>query len=414
MTLPNWRNAAGTLNPNLWTTHDGLYQKGALIQLNWDVLVFKRSLATGQIVETFNLSSVPALVAYGITPILDDVSGDVHYAIAGMDDDQGRTWLGGNSLSTAGHQIYSAPNSISSWTTLTWPFPGMPQSAGVSLTGANQITYHNYNRLSDGRVLWLVSQRDPSGAAEGIDYIGFILPLGTTAWSPLVGNGEILTSEVADPERIYLGSIFVEQYPHPDRVWLWGTFRHVWTDVTTQRDAWIIYNDTVTNPATWKRIDGSSQPMPFNWVNGNGTSAMIPLVSGSYWYASGQMTIDRSGHPHLIHEGRPSSGTRHVWWDGAAWQDEACPTSSSSPGVFTLRNGNVLMYREFGGRIVISKVSSGAGPYFECGNPVPTNFDGLFNDPIQASKGYLHVLLADGDTPQVCTFGDNVARARAS
>jgi hypothetical protein len=413
MTLPIWRNAAGTQRPNLFTSVDGTYQVGLWIRTDWDVQVIKRSLITGQIIASQNLGLIPALVSYGITPINSDATGgDVHWGIAGMLDSLNRIWIGGNSLSTPGHQAYSASNSLSSWTTLTWPFPGMPQSAGASLTGANQITYHHYNRLSTGDMLWAISQRDESGAAEGIDYLGFYMPPGTTAWVPLVDNGEILTSDLGPPERIYFSDFFVEQFPHKDRVWMWGFFRFDWTDVTTQHSPWIIYNDTVKDQNTWKRIDGTPQPMPLTWNNVNGTSAIFPQVTGTYWYSSGQLCIDRAGHPHVIHEARPAGPSRHVWHDGTAWQDAAAGTASSTPSPFPTRDGGVGFYREFGGRQRISAI--GGGVTVDLGPPVPTNWDCQFFDPIQASQGNLHLLMGDGDNPEVHTFGPGTSRVKAS
>jgi hypothetical protein len=321
-------------------------------------------------------------------------------------------WIAGNSLAETPHLIRSAtgPN-LTSWTTFTFPYPGF------GATGGNYVTYQNFHRLSDGRLIFHIDQRDVGGAAEGKDNLAYILPLGSDTWTPLVSGtnpGEFLTSEPATgPQRVYLQGCFTEKYPHPDRHWITYVYRNTWTDVATQLTHGIIYNDTVTNSATWKRMDGTTQPMPVTYANSTtGGTALIPLdASQPYWYLTNCISIDRNGHPHIING---AAGTnRHYWHDGTTWQSEACATGATTPAPFTFRNNQTLLYREFGGRLVVSKILAG-NPSFQCGNPVPTNWDNAYPDPIQQSNGILHLMIPDpNDNPEVCVIGDVAATLTA-
>jgi len=408
----NWRNASGTQCPPLFTSVDRTFQSGVLIKVSdWNLLAFRRNLLTGQIEATKDLGTIPALVSYGITPIKSDaLGGDVHYGACTGLDDRHRQWIAGNSLAETPHLIRttgSAATSLATWTTFTWPYPGF------GATGGPYCTYQNFQRLSTGQLILHIDQRDVGGAAEGKDNLAYILPLGSDTWQPLVGTGEILTSEPATgPQRVYLSGCFVEQYPHKDRAWISFIYRTDWTAVTSQFDLGVIYNDTITNSATWKRIDGTTQPMPVSYSNVTGTSALIPLPAGqTYWNLTGQMSVDRQGHPHFITG--PGGANRHVWHDGTTWQYQTVSTGSTTPAPFTLRNGNTLLYREFGGRVRVSNITSGA-PTFDLGYPVPSNWDQPYADPIQLAEGNLHLLVPNGDIPEVFTFGEASARLRAS
>ena len=402
--LPNWRNASGTQCPPLFTDTSGAYQVGVLIKYSdWHILTFKRSLTTGQLLTSKDLGTVGALVTYGITPIKSDaLGGDVHYACCCALDDRNRMWVAGNSLAETPHLIrtnVSADAGLNGWTTFTWPYPGFNAT-----TGGAFCTYQNFQRLSTGELILHIDQRESSGAAEGKDNLAYYLPLGSDTWTPLVGTGELLTSEATTPNRIYLTGIFTELTPHKDRVWISYVWRQDWTDVTTSVEPGILYNDTVFNENTWKRIDGTSQPMPVTYANTTGTSATIPLPSGhTYWYSTGQISIDFNGHPHLVTG--PGGVNRHVWHDGSAWQVENIATTATTPAPFTLANGNTLIYREFQNRVRVSKMASGS-PAFDLGNPVPSNWDQPYADPVQLSQGKLHLLVPNGDIPEVYTVGD--------
>lgn len=407
----NWRNGAGTQCPPLMTAKDNSYQAGVWIKnSDWHVIAFHRSISTGAILRQNDLGLIPALVSYGITPIKSDaLGGDVHYSICNGLDDIFRTWVAGNSLAETPHLMYSAPNSTSSWTTIPWA----SHPVNLAGTGGAYCTYQNFQSLSNGQLILHCDQRDAGGLAEGKDNLAFILPTGgSTTWQPLVGTGEFLTSEPASgPQRVYLTGCFTEQIPHKDRVWISFVYRHDWTQVNTTYDFGILYNDTVTNASTWKRIDGTSQTMPVSYANVTGTSALVPLPSGqTYWNITGQISVDFNGHPHIITG--PGGTNRHVWHDGTTWQYENVSSTSPTPAPFTLRNGTTMMYRMFNGRLVVSRITFGE-PSFICGNPIPTTYTQPYADPVQMAKGVLHILNGDGDVPDVCTFGDHAARAYA-
>ena len=410
MVLPNWRNAAGTNGPPLFTSPDGTYQNGVLIRNDWGLTVFKRSLTTGAITSTFDLSSVPALVTYGITPIVSDaLGGDDHNHISIAIDDQNRTWIGGNSRGILQiHLIVSAPNSISSWTTIAQPFPWVSSTSPWG-------NYFRWLRLSDGRLLQFYNRRDDSAHDQGLEIHGFILPLGgsTTSWSPLVGTGLMMDTNFGSvPERIYLfgGAVEGPYHPHPDRVWLAGVWRDAWADGASQHDPFIIYNDTVTNSATWKRIDGTSQTMPCTYANTQGTGYSIPIFGQAYWFPSWTLNIDRQGHPHMMNF-TAVDPQMHVWWDGSTWQNETFASSVARPSLHILPNGQIVKHypSASNGTVVVTKFDG--TNLFRFGGSIPIgNWAESFADPIQQAKGNLHLVIPDGDTPQVFTFGDHARR----
>jgi len=108
----------------------------------------------------------------------------------------------------------------------------------------------------------------------------------------------------------------------------------------------------------------------------------------------------------MTFKGGPTTNQWHVYWDGSAWQSELMSTFSASPAIFGLKSG-IMMYREFGARYVASSIKSG-GFSFLMGNPVTSSWDALFCDPIQHQiNNVAHLLMPDGDTPQVFTLGDH-------
>lgn len=412
MTLPNWRNTAGTQVTNLMTSCDGTYQNGSLIRVDpdWGVTIFKRSLITGLVTETFDLSSVPALVSYGITPIVSDaLGGDTHNGISNALDDMNRTWVMGNSRGTLpAHLIVSAPDVINSWTTFTQPFPGW---AGTSIYG----NYPRWLRLSDKRLILFFNRRDALAHDEGLEVNAFILPLGGgTTWQQLAPNGLFMDTDYGSvPERVYMTGGFVEEAPHKDRVWVAGVWRDAWSDGATQHDPFILYNDTVTNYTTWKRIDGTPQTIPITAANSIGTSAIVPSFGAPYWFPSGNLLVDLQGHPHMMNF--PAAGNnQHVWWDGSSWQVELSGTGNR-PTLHIFRNGQIRKYYVAGGRTTMTWID-GTNP-IKIGGQVPVGalpWGEAFGDPIQLTKGNLHILVPDGNTPIVETLESNTSRATAS
>jgi hypothetical protein len=252
-----------------------------------------------------------------------------------------------------------------------------------------------------------MDQRETSGNPNGKDNIAYTLAPGSDTWVPLVTGGHFaIAPDTGTPERVYLLGTFVEgpYHPHPDRVWIVGAWRMAWTDPTTQVEPWIIYNDTVTNETTWKRIDGTAQTMPVTYSNTHLTTAIIP-ISEAYYFATWQMFVDWNGQPHVTNN--PSNTNYHYWWDGSAWQSEVLQTEGNA-AVFILRNGNIVFWKVKSSRVGIWR-NTGSTPISLCGPPVDmvtgTGYQNAFCDPIQQSKGILHLLIGDGDTPEVCTFG---------
>jgi hypothetical protein len=408
---PNYRNAAGTQFPNVMTSVDGTYQVSVTIKRDpsWHLRVAKRIFAT-RAQTTYDLEINSTATTNGITPILSDaLGGDSHYGVALTLDDQNRIWLTGNSLSTTPLMIRSASNSITSWTSIPWPYPGF-----LTTTGSNTTTYNIFNRLSDGRSLYLTSERYLDGRPEGAHYLFHILPLGSSTWSPLVGTGGVFaTSEIASnggvAERIYVTGMAVEARSANDRVHIWGIGRDLWDDTTTSKHPWYVYNDTVTNPATWKAIDGTPTTVPIDMKAVAGSNIEIPITNGTYSsYFSGNISIDASGYPHIILRQDNTSNWYETYYSAGAWTQRKANTSSLAPSPF-LMEGGVMMLRGFSNTMRISQIPTG-GTAFNIGGPITTSGTDYFAipayDPIQQTRSRcIHLNIPDGDTPNVCEFG---------
>jgi hypothetical protein len=412
----SYRNGTGTQFPPMMTSVDGTYRTGICAKANYHGRVFKEIFATGS-VSTYDLDADGAAttLASDGTPLspLNSVEDPnaVHYAFASALDDQNRTYIVGNSLSSVPHMIRSAPGVINSYTNLPWPFPGFPTSSpGVSSTGGPFCTYNIFNRLSTGELIYHIDQRELSGAPEGKDNLAFYLPLLSDNFVPLIGtsDGEFALSEGTAPTRTYVNGCFVEQYPHRDRVWVWGIGRDDWNDITTQSHPWIIYNDTVTDRLTWKAVDGSSVSMPLQQASVPGSAYEIPQAHGAYSsFQSGQLVVDLSGHPSVILKEGATNNQWHVFYDGASWQAELCATTSAAPSMFRLGMG-VAFYREFSNRIQASSILAG-GMNVQMGNPVSSAWDIPYADPIQQSKYHaeVHLMIPDGDNPAIASLGNH-------
>lgn len=402
MATPNYHNAVGTQMPQMMANTAGTRQFGTVIRASgYDLTVFRRTLSTG-VITTFDLATVTVATTNGITPVnnTEDVNAG-HFAIACGVDDQERIWLAGNSLATSPHMIRSDANQLAVWTSITYntTFPG------YSTTGGAYTTYHIFNRLNDGRLLYICDQRETDNNAIGRDWLGWILPLNSDVWTPLVDNGEfIVTTTGSGPERVYVNGIWVETLPHSDRVWVWGYFRQSWNDVTTQTPTWLVYNDTVTDKTTWKSVDGSSQTMPM--TQSNSTGSQISQLHGSYNFASGQLVVDTSGFPHLMFKEGATSNYWHVVWNGSSWTWTQATTSAPTPSLFASRDGGVMMYRYFGGRIRMSRIDGTNA--FNIGGDVTSDFTIPYADPIKHQQnGELHLLIPNGDTPAVHSFANH-------
>jgi hypothetical protein len=410
------------------TNHAGTYQVGVMTKLDWNVLVFKRDLTTGAY-STYDLTADAAALDAGITPILSDaLGGDDHWMVAVGIDDQNRTYIAGNSLPTTPgtgtpKMIRSAANSISSWTKITYPYPGFPQSGGNSLTGSNTTTYNFFHQMMDGRMLYFLDQRDVESHPYHKDQLGFVLPLGATNFQPLVDNGEIGTADDVSPQRYYLQGVAVERSPHRDRVWLVGAWRLTWDDVTTQTLPHVIYNDNVTDKTSWKDVTGGSVTMPLTWVTSKasvsdptGATAVhptVPIGNGtSYAFGSSQFRVDLLGRPHFCYKESPSVSTIwHYWWDGSAWQKELAGSTVATAAPFILQNqAAVGIFRPLSGRMQVNSVPSGGAFSTLMGGSIPSQFVNPMPDPVQITNGNVHLVIPDGDTPKVWTLGDHARR----
>lgn len=402
----SWQNGHGNQHPVLMTNMAGTFQYGVSVRLvDRHLTMFKRNLATNAYIY-YELSGNATALADGITPLTDF---DVHRGGAVGVDNQDRVHLLGNMIHGKPHYLRSAAGDITTWTSIPWPW--------TNFSPTDQLcTYNVFERLSDGRLIYFLSQRSDAVDLRGDIYWGMILPNGADIWQPLVGtDGHFAAADMVPPageaERVYVYHVIVEPRSGVDRVHVWGNFIYTVSDNTSIKDYWYIYTDNIDNPAAWKRLDGTTQNFPIKSNNTVGTAAIIgsqPTYSAN---PSPMFDIDSSGYPHCLLQEGETGVRRHCWWNGTTWLSEIANTGSVYPSVFHHRNG-VLMYRNFGDRIYVTSIMAG-GPAFRIGGTVDDpagNWLCPLPDPIQLRNGVFSLMIPDGNTPLVYDFGGHARR----
>lgn len=176
----NARNLSGSQQPQLCTDVNGTFQYGAVITLDWDVVVYKFNASTkAQVANSGRLSLLTG------NPLFLPINNiDVHYTIYCHIDGDGYIWVGGNTHTEPLRLIRSTnPNDVSAWTTMytgtNYPFLN---------SGANSAEYNIWNRTSDGTSLWFFSQPESPTNSRGRDWLAMMLPPGFgTTWLKVLG-----------------------------------------------------------------------------------------------------------------------------------------------------------------------------------------------------------------------------------
>ena len=449
----NSRNWVTGEYPNLFSNMAGDKQVGLIVTAAWDVVVFIRDLATDTVTSTQALSGSSTAVA-GMNLPINPV--DAHWGAAVLWDAEGFVWIVGNSHSgiaygsrpSGGINVIRSHTAVTTtlsgitWDDLTtsYPPPGWPGAGtGTSPTGINHHTYHQFERMPDGTSLWFVDQEVSLGTSRGRNILGFYKPPGTlNGWTPLVGQGQFQVSAAdvpqgTTPDRAYRLICRVEERPAGPRVWYLGSWR-LYDQYTGPNDGgagipgapsamkpFVIYSDNYRVSTSWKAVDGTSVTMPASWTTTGGISnsgatintwnanvggaAASWIVNYSPW-----VDIDSSGYPHYITQQDATVNYVHHWWNGTAWQVELCHTdlASVTPQCH-LVGTNMHAFVSVGTRVFLHAITSNTvrsrqGPSTTEGNYAS------YGDPIRRRKGILDLVLPDGDTPQVASFGNHSRR----
>ena len=312
-----------------------------------------RRTAGLDVLETFDLFSLPGNPLQlpvntwdGLPSGIDD-----HFGLAVGVDYLDRVWISGNARENFIDDKHSGPLH---WTRYdpalgdfddpaSWTSPAYP--AVFLACGPNfGHTYHRYARLSDGTLIFFLSQSEAGAAARGRDFLAFYLNATTAGtWQPLittrlapgldktavaypandapspVGGGHFSQSTSAPSanvnndaalwagpaNRVYVSAIHVEvRSPTVDRLHVLGAWRTADADGRSQQQPYYLYCDNpVGNSGGWKTITGAAQVMPFAWVTGfdNRVPSATIIPIGTIQQAVGTgIAIDDQGFPHFV------------------------------------------------------------------------------------------------------------------
>lgn len=433
-------NGTGSCAPQIMEDITGTYRYGALIRLSGDVTIFRQTLATGAISTYDMLTDAAACLAMDFPFVASTGTIDDHYALAIGVDQQGRIWLAGN--------VHADPlrfiRSDGAWPPV-WTVPAYPFTA----TDTTRSTYQYFTRTADHKLLWFSDQQD-TASTRGRDILGHYLPTGAgTTWSKILGssgNAEIMSTTATSPtgvqaDRVYVVGALVTPAEHgrPERLHIAGIWRTGDSDANTQKQPFYIYTDAsnigVTN-AAWYTITGVNQPMPITWTNrvASATITSAPTLNRNF---STGLAIDKDGYPHIVVQNGgtlqgptgtppdvgpagapvgdiPGMSTRvRCYWDGSAWQVANLKAqaigSCSGPPIVRVRSDLYMLSTSasFRQRVTNDKGHLTDSIEFWLGKaPIPSGMENN-PDPIALKRGELALMIADGDTPEVHTFGNH-------
>jgi len=374
-TAPRCRNGSDACLPHLMSDVTDTFQVGIVVRLNMGLTIFRYTMGTDPLdpanYVTADLSANATVVAaLLLTDPGNGVDGitveDGHFMLGIGIDDLGRVWLAGN--------IHNDPQAVcfsdaaagvpdfTTWNTLTES--AMPWAA----SGLNLYTYNHFDRMSDGRLVWVFSQEDQSDA-RGRDQLGYYLPLGRTVaniqaggtagwrpicdtasgtgtWTGVAGSlrGEIgfstgTVDTINDPPlpgddavRCYVNGIYIERKPAGDRLWVLGHWR---TDRRADgaQHPYVVYTDEIglNTLGSWRNPAGEVVTMPMSWDNRAETEmAGLPC---SRTTGPDTVAVGLDGFPHVVMangitseiDGLPKGvnpnygGRIRADWTGGAW-----------------------------------------------------------------------------------------------
>lgn len=421
MALPELRNGQQAQVPNIISDDDDDgFQYGVVLYapvsdgLGYNAHVFKRSVDTDTIVSTFDLSTIAGNpLNLPVNPV------DAHWGLAiGIHRESGgdRLWVAGNSHADGGtyqgqpdgslRLVKSAVGSISSWTS---------ETAFTTGTGANAHTYHIFNTLPNGTLMYFLDQAESTTNSRGRDWLAWCRLPGATAWTPLLGsgNGEFAVTTADTPQgltadRVYITYVYVD--PDTGTIWVMGIWRTFDEDGDSQQRPFIIKSNDLIN---WTNVNGDTQVMPISWSNftgygiGGWGSEVMSAPAFSRTLGIG-IAIDSNNFPHVILREGSGLTSLECYWDGNSWESQAVEsvgaTTAPNPVSIT-RRGNREMYHitQGTGRVRVRNLV--ADNSFNMGDEVPSGYIPNF-DPVALQRNRLDVLIPIGNTPKVWTFGN--------
>lgn len=241
----------------------------------------------------FDLSSISGN-PLGVT--IDDGHGVLSMAVSG----DGYLHVSGNMHTTVGMRYVRSTGSISAWTA-----PGMIGTQETSMT------YPMFVRLHSGDLLFFYREGE---SGDGDIYLNRYNSTAHT-WARV---GKIIEGSVTD-ESPYPQHIAVDRTTGD--VHLMWTWRDTGPDASTTNDLCYAYSDD--DGTTWRNTAGAAYTLPI--THATAEKALDTAATGSGLLNSGGMELDADGHPHaavLQFDGSSHHQIHHVWWDGAAWQND--------------------------------------------------------------------------------------------
>ena len=350
---------------------------------------------------------------------------DDHVALVCGVDSQGRVHIMGNSFATALRYVRSAATSgiadITSWSNAT-------SSITKTATGADAHTYHTITRRSDGKLLWSLDQRERLTDGLGMDRLLFSLAAGAgTTWAAVVDDGEFMVSArvtTGEANRVYLIGMTCTA---DDRVHFCGIWRTGDDDADTQQQPFYFYTDDLT---TFYNVSGTAIAMPVRWAN-RSTVAISSAPGFSPGFGQG-VAVDSSGYPHVILRNgltdgsgvltNPATGLSYgpwvrCYWDGTAWQVASIPGAGSAygPSLHRVRGDLYLVSCSSSRAYIRNSAGATSSVKVLMGGPVDSTSDSgvLFEpnpDPVLVKSGEVCLMVPDGDTPRVFSFGNHARR----
>ena len=241
----NARNGQRHAHPTCWVTDTHEY--ALVTRADWHPVIWRRSIGGGAW-SSYDLS--------GTVVGLVDVT-DSHHAVAMGVDHLDRVWIAGNVHADPHKVIYSAPGSITSWS--TWSAPSWLAAHSVV------STYHSMDVFSDGQLIWSFDGNTSGGL--GRDWCLLRMNLTTGEWEPCVSDGRVMrVDDVGDPgggndllpDRSYLYGMHVDS---DDVVHVVGVWRIDESDMASMTDSF--YCRSSNRGTAWESVTGAAVPAPF-------------------------------------------------------------------------------------------------------------------------------------------------------
>ena len=200
-------NNTGSLTPQIMENTVASHRHGVSINVSDGMAKYFRQnmhptiaerVAGTDIDQVFDLQTIAGNPLVLPIQTWEDATPDDHFGLAIGLDHQTKIWIVGNAHNNNGTDNHDsqlrmvkcnvAGGSVNPADWVAIPH-GHASMVKVAACGVNAgYTYHHFRRLSDGHLLWFLSQRDEVGFSRGRDFLAFYLHKGTLTWEPLIDN----------------------------------------------------------------------------------------------------------------------------------------------------------------------------------------------------------------------------------